>query len=71
MFELHDKEGEALRGNFYAKELQKVKAGEYVVEKVLKKRKRPDGTLEVFVKWEGWPAKYNSWIAAAALNDHQ
>ncbi len=71
MFELHDKEGEPLRGNFYAKELQKVKAGEYVVEKILKQRTRPDGTVEVFVKWDGWSAAYNSWIVKDSLNDHQ
>jgi transposase InsO family protein len=71
MFELHDKEGEPLRGNFYAKEIQKVKSGEYVVEKILKERRKPDGTLEVFVKWEGWPASYNSWVAKDSLNDHQ
>jgi transposase InsO family protein len=71
MFELHDKEGEPLEGNFYAKELQKVKSGEYVVEKILKQRTSPDGTIEVLVKWEGWSAAYNSWIAKNSLKDHQ
>jgi transposase InsO family protein len=71
MFELHDKEGEPLHGNFYEKELQKVKSGEYVVEKVLKQRRMPDGTLEVFVKWQGWSTAYNSWIPKDSLNDHQ
>jgi hypothetical protein len=70
MYELHDKEGEALSGNFYDKELQKVKAGEYVVEKILRQRRRPDGSYEVFVKWEGWSAKHNSWIQKDALRDH-
>ncbi len=71
MFELHDKEGEPLRGNFYAKELQKVKSGEYVVEKILKERRRPDGTLEVLVKWEGWSAEYNSWVSKDSISEHQ
>ena len=71
MYEIHDKEGEELAGNFYEKELQHVKSGEYVVEKVLKERRKSDGTLEVFVKWEGWPSEYNSWISKDSLNDHQ
>jgi len=71
LFEIHDKEGEEVRGNFYKKELQHVKSGEYVVEKVLKERRRADGVIEVLVKWEGWAPKYNSWILKEALNDHQ
>lgn len=69
-YEVHDKEGEEILGNFYGKELQKVKAGEYVVEKVLKQRRLADGTYEVLVKWQGWSAKYNSWIPKDSLNDH-
>jgi transposase InsO family protein len=71
MYEIHDKEGEELAGHFYEKELQHVKSGEYVVEKVLKQRTLEDGTIEVFVKWEGWPTEYNSWITKDALNNHQ
>jgi hypothetical protein len=32
----------------------------YIVEKVLKTRKR-NGKLEYFVKWRGYPDKFNSW----------
>jgi transposase InsO family protein len=70
MYEIHDKEGEELKGNFYGKELQRVNAGEYVVEKVLDQRRLRDGSYEVFVKWEGWPAEYNSWVPKHSLRDH-
>jgi hypothetical protein len=32
----------------------------YIVEKVLKTRKR-NGKLKYFVKWKGYPDKFNSW----------
>jgi len=70
MYELHDKMGEPIEGNFYGRELQEVKSGEYVVEKILRQRKLPDGSYEVLVKWEGWPAAYNSWVRKDSLTDH-
>ena len=33
----------------------------YRVEKVLRKRKRK-GVVEYFVKWKGYPDKFNSWV---------
>ena len=33
----------------------------YKIEHVLKTRKR-QGLNELFVKWLGWPKKFNSWI---------
>lgn len=71
MYELRDAEDEPLKGRFYAKELQRVRRGEYVVEKVLAERRRPDGGREVLVKWEGWPPSYNSWVDKATLRDMQ
>ena len=70
MYEIHDKEGEELKGNFYVKELQRVKAGEYVVEKILRQRKLRDGSYEVFVKWKGWSDEYNSWIPKNSLQNY-
>jgi transposase InsO family protein len=70
MYEIHDKEGEPLRGNFYGRELQKVKSGEYVVEKILRQRRRSDSSYEVLVKWQGWSSKYNSWVPKDTLSDH-
>jgi transposase InsO family protein len=69
MYELRDAQDEPIKGRFYGNELQRVRRGEYVVEKILAERRRPDGTREVFVKWEGWPASYNSWIDKSSLHD--
>lgn len=67
-YELRDAQDEPILGKFYAKELQRVRHGEYVVEKVLAERQKSDGTgMEVLVKWEGWSAKYNSWVDKSVL----
>ena len=50
----------ALQGTFYAWDLQKLQLDEssyFRVEKVLKRQKD-----KLYVKWNGYPAKYNSWI---------
>ena len=60
---------ELIDGTFYQSELQKVIKPEdnlYRVEKVLKKRRR-GRTKEVFVKWTGWPNKFNSWVSESSL----
>jgi transposase InsO family protein len=69
MYELHDAKDEPIVGKFYGKELQRIRRGEYVVEKVLAERQAGDGTVEVLVKWEGWPASYNSWVDKSSLRD--
>lgn len=62
---LSDHKGEVLQGTFYDQELQKTNTPEdlYLVEKVLKTRKR-GGHTEQFVKWLGYPDSANSWISA-------
>ena len=52
---------ETIIGSFYAFELVKVSGDVFCIEKVLKKRKR-NGILEYFVKWQGFNDTYNSWI---------
>ena len=54
---------EEIIGTFYEKELQKISITDDVfsVEKVIRQRRR-NGKTEYFVKWLGYPAKYNSWI---------
>lgn len=42
----------------------------YRVEKVLKKRKRGN-SKEVYVKWDGWPSKFNSWIPESSLEKNE
>lgn len=69
MFELRDAKDEPIEGRFYTKELQRVRRGEYVIEKVLAERRRSDGVREVLVKWEGWPASYNSWVEKSTLKN--
>jgi hypothetical protein len=59
---LSDLTGEEIKGKFYEPELQKVNKTDdvYEVERVIKTRKR-GGKLEYYVKWKGYPDKFNSW----------
>jgi len=34
---------------------------EFIVEKILKKRKKPNGKWEYFLKWSGFDDSYNTW----------
>jgi len=65
-YELVDMDGESIKGAFYEPELQKVRKPDedelFAVEKVLRTRRRKDGTVEYFVKWAGYPSKFNRWI---------
>jgi transposase InsO family protein len=61
---LEDLAGEHIKGKFYEQEIQKVTKSDddvYDIEKVLKTRRR-GGKVERFVKWKGYPDKFNSWI---------
>ena len=67
VYKVKDYADEDIAGSFYPEEIQAVtkpKNTEFLIEKVLKKRKGLSGT-EVFVKWKGWPIKFNSWINEA------
>jgi hypothetical protein len=61
-YKIVDYVGDPVEGKFYAEELQKVTKSDdiYRVEKIIKTRKRA-GQLEHFVKWLGYPDKFNSW----------
>ncbi|KAJ8030073.1 hypothetical protein HOLleu_29649 [Holothuria leucospilota] len=66
VYRLKDWEGEWLEGTFYEAELQKVTkdgADVYRIEKVIRRRKTKDGKTEYFVKWKGYPSKFNSWVS--------
>ena len=55
---------EDIDGHFYEEELQAVTKdiqSVYKIEQVLKTRKR-QGVKELFIKWLGWPKKFNIWI---------
>ncbi|KAF8766363.1 putative uncharacterized transposon-derived like protein [Argiope bruennichi] len=66
-FELQDLKSEAIKGRFYAEELQKIlKRPEdyWHIEKVLKTKGK--GTKkEYYVKWKGFDNRFNSWVKAA------
>ena len=70
VYKLKDYDQEELSGTFYNEELQKVIKEDdvYEVEKVLKTRGKGKNK-EVFVKWLGYPAKFNSWIPASEVKD--
>jgi hypothetical protein len=57
---LTDYADEPIKGTFYKEELQKVIKEVFRIEKVLKTRRRA-GKTEYFVKWLGYPEKFNSW----------
>ena len=67
LYRLKDFADEPIDGYFYEQELQRVEKEEddmFRIEKVIKTRKRR-GLTEHFVKWMGWPAKFNSWVQDA------
>lgn len=67
VYRLKDYDRETIAGTFYEKELVKAYESEsYNIEKVLRKRGK-----EVFVKWLGWPSKYDSWIPATDLKNYK
>ena len=64
LYMLNDWMDEKIDGYFYEEELQRVTKDPntaFRVEKVLKRRRR-QGQQELFVKWMGWPKKFNSWV---------
>lgn len=59
--------GEEIKGTFYAEELQKVgRKNEFPIEKILKKRRKKN-VLEYYVKFKGYPEKFNSWIPVSNM----
>ena len=64
VYKLKDYNGEPVTGSWYDEKLQHISDNQYRIERVLRRRTAPDGNKEVFVKWEGLPEKFNSWIRA-------
>ena len=69
VYKLKDAAGEEIQGAYYKEEVQPIKNNKFYIEKVLKQRKTKKGSKEYFVKWKGWPAKFNTWITAKQKND--
>ena len=60
---LQDLMKEPIKGKFYREELQKVADKDvFKVEKVLRTKTR-SGRTEFYVKWLGYPDKFNSWVS--------
>lgn len=67
VYRIKDLMDEPIQGTFYAQELQKVSPREtFTIEKIFKKRMRR-GRLEYFVKYKGYPEKFNQWISTTDL----
>ena len=64
LYKLKDFKGERIAGDWYDEELQHIYENKYWIEKILRKRKGTKGQFEYFIKWKGWPSKFNSWICA-------
>ena len=62
VYKLVDYDDEPVKGSWYPEELQEISHNQYRIDKFLQRRTLPDGTKELFVRWEGGPDKYNSWI---------
>ena len=70
-YKLEDLKGESIDGLFYNSELMPVDkdtSSLWYIEKILKKRKR-NGQQEYFVKWEGFPKQFNSWVNSDEVKD--
>lgn len=71
MYKVKDFNNELIEGDFYENDLQIVKKDAdslWIVEKVIKKRKRGRKT-ELFVKFESWPEKFNQWVKESDIVD--
>ena len=62
LYKLVDYNNNDVKGSFYPEELQEILDNQYRIENVLRRRTLPNSTKKIFVRWEGWPEKYNSWI---------
>ncbi|GBN24860.1 hypothetical protein AVEN_161206-1 [Araneus ventricosus] len=68
VYRLRDFHNNVIEGTFYEKEMQKVvDSGYYPVKKVTKKRKR-NGEIEYFVKFQGYSDEFNAQVDVS-LND--
>jgi hypothetical protein len=71
IYKISDWDDDPVLGTFYQKELQKVDTNAedlFKIEKIIKYKGRGNNK-QAFVKWKGWPKKFNSWIAASSITD--
>ena len=60
---------EQIKRRFYEPELQLIVKEDnvYEVEKVLRTRRR-NGKVAYYIKWKGYPDKFNSWTDSCSVN---
>jgi hypothetical protein len=71
VYKIADYDDEELDGTFYERELQrvnKIDSDFFRVEEVLRSRMR-NKRKEYFVKWPGYPDKFNYWVPAESVKD--
>jgi hypothetical protein len=65
MYRIKDLGDDKIEGTFYAQELPKVKKPEtFLIEKIIRRRGK-GSKQEIFVKWLGYPERFNSWVPAS------
>ena len=63
---VEDDRGRVHKDTFYEQELQKVKAKEFCIQKILK-YKTENGEKLAFVRWMDYDSSYNSWVPVKNL----
>lgn len=72
VYDLVDWNGEDISGSFYTEQLQKANPKVdtvYEIEKILKRRTL-NKQKQLYIKWDGWSSKFNSWIPATNLEEY-
>jgi len=67
VYKIKDLVGEEIEGNFYKEQLQATDQSIYRIDRIIRKRRRANGTQEVLVKWAGYQDKFSSWMPAADI----
>ena len=71
-YKIVDYDGEPVEGSFYDRELQRITKTDdlYKIEKIIRTRRRRGAAgTEYFVKWRGYPDKFNSWVDEADVTN--
>ena len=68
MYAVEEWDGTPIHGHFYPEELSLVKGDVFKIEKIIRRQVR-QGVPSSYVKWEGFPAKYNSWVPTADIEE--
>lgn len=75
-YKVEDQQGKSVSGWWWTNELQRAKLDPRKLYKLdpefkIKERKTASGTLEYFVKFQGWPDAFNEWVPEKRLRDLQ